>query len=125
MNLNQVTVPATDVTRSVAFYTTLGLRLIVDAPPRYARFLCPDGASTFSVHQVERVREGEGVYVYFECEALDEHVANLQAAGIEFTEPPSDRSWGWREARLLDPDGNQLILYRAGEMRINPPWRVG
>ena len=125
MNLNQVTVPSTDVPRAVSFYRTLGLQLIVDALPRYARFLCPDGQATFSIHQVDEVGEGEGVYVYFECEDLDAKVADLRAAGVEFDEPPSDRSWGWREARLRDPDGNRLILYRAGEMRINPPWRIG
>jgi catechol 2,3-dioxygenase-like lactoylglutathione lyase family enzyme len=35
MNLNQVTLPALDVAPAVAFYRQLGLRLIVDALPRY------------------------------------------------------------------------------------------
>ena len=62
--------------------------------------------------------------VYFECEDLDTHVANLQQKGIEFDELPTDKPWLWREARLKDPDGNQLILYHAGENRKNPPWRL-
>jgi catechol 2,3-dioxygenase-like lactoylglutathione lyase family enzyme len=32
MRLNQVTVPALDVERSIAFYQTLGLKLIVKSP---------------------------------------------------------------------------------------------
>jgi catechol 2,3-dioxygenase-like lactoylglutathione lyase family enzyme len=44
MNLNQVTAPSTDVARSIEFYRRLGLRLIVDALPDYARFDCPGGA---------------------------------------------------------------------------------
>jgi hypothetical protein len=51
-------------------------------------------------------------------------VAELQERGIHFDEPPSDRRWLWREARLKDPAGNQLILYYAGVNRKNPPWRV-
>ena len=124
MTLNQVTVPSTDLTKAAEFYRTLGLQLIVDALPRYARFLCPDGEATFSIHLVDEPPGGEGVYVYFECTDLDERVADLQEQGIQFDEPPSDRSWGWREARLRDPDGNRLILFYGGENRINPPWRV-
>ena len=30
----------------------------------------------------------------------------------------------WREARLDDPDGNHLCLFRAGPNRLHPPWRV-
>ena len=37
---------------------------------------------------------------------------------------PSDKRWLWREVRLKDPDNNQLILYFAGENRLNPPWRI-
>lgn len=28
------------------------------------------------------------------------------------------------EAILKDPDGNQLILFHAGDNRKNPPWRI-
>jgi len=37
MDLNQVTVSCTDYDRSVEFYQKLGLRLIVNSPPRYGR----------------------------------------------------------------------------------------
>lgn len=124
MNLNQVTVPSIDVTKSIDFYQTLGLNLIVKALPHYARFECPAGAATFSVHQVDALPQGEGTYVYFECEELDQVVDKLLQQGIVFDEPASDRSWLWREARLRDPDGNKIILYYAGTNRKNPPWRV-
>jgi catechol 2,3-dioxygenase-like lactoylglutathione lyase family enzyme len=57
MNLNQVTVATTDVARAIGFYSTLGLRLIVESIPRYARFECPDGESTFSIHRPRRSSE--------------------------------------------------------------------
>lgn len=124
MNLNQITVPSLNLEMAIPFYQKLGLNLIVKALPGYARFECPDGASTFSIHEVEKLPQGEGIYVYFECEDLDVRVSKFSKEGIEFDELPSDRPWLWREARLKDPDGNQLILYRAGENRLNPPWRV-
>ncbi|WP_424584703.1 VOC family protein [Tunicatimonas sp.] len=125
MNLNQVTIPSLDLSQSVPFYQKLGLRLIVDAPPHYARFECPEGDATFSIHQVEKLPEGDGIYVYFECEDLDERVAQLRKKGIKFDELPVDQRWLWREARLKDPDNNQVILFYGGTNRKNPPWRVG
>ena len=124
MNLNQVTVPALDVAKSVAFYQQLGLRLIVDACPRYARLECPDGDATFSIHAVPKLPEEPGVTIYFEEEQLDECVTELQQRGISFEQLPIDQSWLWREARLRDPAGNQLVLFYGGDNRKNPPWRV-
>lgn len=124
MNLNQITVPSLNLTKSIPFYETLGLKLIVKALPHYARFECPDGIATFSIHQVQSLPKGEGIYVYFECTDLDKLVEELVQKGIKFDELPNDKSWLWREARLKDLDGNQLILFFAGENRLNPPWRI-
>ncbi len=124
MNLNQITVPSTNLKTSIAFYKKLGLQLIVEALPHYARFECPDGQSTFSVHLVNELAKGEGIYVYFETENLDEKVNTLIQQGIKFDEMPEDKPWLWREARLTDPDGNRIILYFAGDNRKNPPWRI-
>ena len=124
MNLNQITVPSLDLTQSIPFYQKLGLQLIVKSLPHYARFECPEGDATFSLHQVEVLPKGEGIYVYFELENLDEYVARLVEKGVEFDEMPNDKNWLWREARLKDPDQNQLILFFAGENRKSPPWRI-
>jgi catechol 2,3-dioxygenase-like lactoylglutathione lyase family enzyme len=124
MNLNQVTVPSLDLSKSIPFYQKLGLKLIVHTAPRYARFECPDGASTFSIHLVEELPAGNGVVVYFECDNLDAHVQELLEKGVVFEELPNDTRWLWREARLKDPDGNQLVLFYGGENRLNPPWRL-
>ena len=124
MNLNQVTVPSVNVAASKDFYQKMGLRLIVESLPDYLRFECPEGESTFSVHQVTSLPDGEGVSVYFECKNLDRQVAQLKEAGIDFDELPTDKPWLWREARLRDPDQNRIILYYAGENRKYPPWRI-
>jgi catechol 2,3-dioxygenase-like lactoylglutathione lyase family enzyme len=124
MNLNQITVPSLELTKARQFYQTLGLKLIVEAFPHYLRFQCPEGNSTFSVYLVEQLPNGKGVCIYFECENLDEYVKELISKGILFEELPNDKNWLWREARVKDPDNNQLILYYAGKNRLNPPWRI-
>lgn len=124
MNLNQITVPSLDLEKSIPFYEKLGLKLIVKSLPHYARFVCPDGNSTFSIHQTIKLPTGDGVYIYFECDNLDEYVRKLIKEGIEFDQKPTDQRWLWREARLRDIDGNQLILFYGGENRVNPPWRI-
>src|SRR5215813_4852681 len=124
MRLNQVTIPSIDVEEAVEFYKNLGLILIVDSFPRYARFVCPDGDETFSIHQVDAIAPGEKPVVYFECDDLDEAVAKLEQLGIKFEAKPVDQPWLWREAYLRDPDGNQICLFYAGENRLNPPWKI-
>ena len=124
MKLNQITIPSLDLEKSVPFYKTLGLHLIVDALPRYARFECPDGDSTFSIHKVDLLPKGDGITIYFEDDNLDALVSTLQQKGIIFKQLPEDKSWLWREAHLQDLDGNHIILYKAGKNRKNPPWRI-
>jgi len=124
MNLNQITIPSLDIEKSILFYKTLGLKLIVKSPPNYARFQCPQGNSTFSIQQVEQLPTGNGIHIYFECNNLDKFVNELIDKGIEFEEMPNDKNWLWREAHLKDIDKNHLILYCAGENRLNPPWKL-
>ena len=124
MNLNQITLPVADFDRSVDFYRRMGFTQIVHSPPRYARFECPEGDATFSIHTIEHPVSTIGLVVYFECADLDARVARLAAAGFEFTKLPTDERWLWREARLIDPSGNVICLFRAGDNRKNPPWRV-
>jgi len=123
MNLNQVTLPATDVKASVEFYRRMGFTQIVDSP-HYARFECADGDSTFSVHHAGSVAPDSGVVIYFETKSIDDEVKKLQAAGFVFDQMPQDERWLWREARLRDPAGNIICIYWAGQNRKNPPWRL-
>lgn len=124
MNLNQVTIPSLNVEKATEFYKLLGLKLIVDALPRYVRFECPDGDSTFSIHKVDELPQGNGISMYFEDEHLDDLVKSLKEKGIEFLGDPEDKTWLWREAHLKDLDGNHIILYQAGTNRKNPPWKL-
>jgi len=122
MDLNQVTLPVTDMQSATLFYRKMGFLQIVDTP-HYARFECPQGTSTFSLSLDEHAAHNTAV-IYFEDEKLDELVKELKAAGFEFDQDPTDMSYLWREAVLHDPSGNKIKLYWAGENRHNPPWRV-
>ena len=121
-SLNQVTVGCINYSASVDFYKALGLQQIVDSPSNgYARFEAPNGA-TFSIHASEDI--GTSTVVYFESKRLDAWVSELISEGFAFEQMPQDESWGWREARLLDPSGNIVCLYNAGENRRYPAWRI-
>ena len=122
MNLNQVTLPVSDLPEASAFYRNLGFTQIVDSP-HYARFECPEGDSTFSL-ALEPDTGNNHTVIYFEHEALDEWVDQLKGRGVKFDQEPTDQPYLWREAILRDPSGNKIKLYWAGENRLNPPWRV-
>ena len=122
MRLNQVTVTVGDIDAAIGFYGKLGLKLIVKSP-HYARFMCPQGDSTFSLH-VGEVSASPSTVVYFENDALDVQVEKLKAVGLQFDTDPADARWLWREARLRDPSGNPICLFQAGANRLNPPWRL-
>jgi hydroxymethylpyrimidine/phosphomethylpyrimidine kinase len=121
--LNQVTVTGTDYYRSVEFYRRLGLRQIVDNPPDYARFETAGGA-TFSVQIDPEEKILATTAVYLECDDLEQRVEQLARSGVIFEHGPRNQPWMWREARLRDPDGNIIFLYKAGEARRFPPWRM-
>ena len=117
---NQITLPLTDFAASAAFYEALGLTRIVDAGPRYARFESANGV-TVSIEAADEMPHGPMLYV--ECDDLDAAVTALRATGAPVS-APQEQSWGWREARTLDPAGNAICLYRAGEARRFSAWRI-
>ena len=128
MNLNQVTIYTAIPIETAEFFQKLGLSLIVDSLPRYARLECPDGDSTLSIQQEETRPVGSvppnNIVLYFECDDLDAEVTRLKSLGLAFDEDPTDRPWLWRQAYLRDPDGHKICLFHAGPNRKNPPWRV-
>ena len=124
LRLNQVTVTGKDYDSMVAFYRAIGLQQIVDSRENgYARFET-EGGTTFSVQVDPDETVSESTAVYFECDDLDARVERLARSGIPFEHGPRNQPWMWREARLRDPSGNTVFLYRAGESRRFPPWRM-
>jgi len=125
MRFNHVTLIVSDFERSKAFYRTLGLKQIVGAPPRYARFVLPEGDATLSIEVTDgSTNPPPTAQLFLEDDALDETGAALKARGLVFEQDPTDMSYLWREARLRDPDGHDIRIYYGGENRLNPPWRL-
>lgn len=127
MKLNHVTLLVTALRRSMDFYRRLGLRPIVHAPPRYARFVCPEGDANLSIEVTGEAALPARAQLYFEfgdAAQLDRRVAQLRDAGLHFHQLPTDMDYLWREARLADPDGHEIRLYHAGRHRLDPPWQL-
>ena len=45
-----------------------------------------------------------------DCDAV---VERLRSAGVTIVEEPADQPWGERLARVLDPDGNLVLIGQA------------
>jgi catechol 2,3-dioxygenase-like lactoylglutathione lyase family enzyme len=125
MRLNHVTLEVNDVEASADFYVRLGLTQIVASYPDYARLLAPAGDTTLSLHRSELASPQRTASIHFEVQDADEAVAELARAGFRFASEPVDQPYLWREAILLDPDGNSIFIYNAGRNRLDPPWRLG
>ncbi|VAV91987.1 hypothetical protein MNBD_ALPHA06-2044 [hydrothermal vent metagenome] len=126
MQLNQITMPASDIEMSLAWYLVLGFKLIVSSPD-YKRLQAPAGEATLSLSCDDAPVTGPTPKIYLECASvteLDEQVTALQAKGVQFQSLPTDQNWLWREAWTADPSGNPVCLYFSGGNRLHPPWQV-
>ena len=125
MRFNHATISVSDIEKSVAFYRRLGLLQIVGKHPHYARFSFPEGESTLSLYSSGENVAPSTTMLFFECEDVDGTVSQLKELGVVFFEEPNDKPFGWREAYLADPDENVICIYRGGNFRLSPPWRLG
>jgi lactoylglutathione lyase len=55
-------------------------------------------------------RGGQRFSLWVYTEDCDAAVSRLRSAGVEIVEEPADQPWGERIARVLDPDGNEVII---------------
>jgi catechol 2,3-dioxygenase-like lactoylglutathione lyase family enzyme len=124
MRLSHVTLHVADIRRSRAFYERLGFELIV-AADHYCRFIVGESTTLSIEAHHEAITPAAHVCIEFDSPAaLDAEIARLAASGVATAEPPNDKRWLWREARLIDPDGHILIYFFAGENKLDPAWRV-
>ena len=124
LTFNHAMIYVKDVNRALAFYRDLlGFKLIedfrYDGVPVYARLRAPGGDGTIALHQAGPSASlvSEGVRLYFEIANLDDFCRKLIQKGFFITKMPRMMEWGWRHAYLNDPDGHEISLYWAGEMR--------
>jgi catechol 2,3-dioxygenase-like lactoylglutathione lyase family enzyme len=131
LRLNQVTMIVRDFEGYKKFLKDLGMRIIVDAPPRYARFEIPGNSATISIEVTEDAAQmaGNQSQLFFELPSrkeLDQYCDDLEKKGFKFKELPEqrDQDYLWREARLITPENHDIRFYYAGKNRLYPPWRV-
>jgi catechol 2,3-dioxygenase-like lactoylglutathione lyase family enzyme len=124
LTFNHAMIYVKDVERGMGFYRDLmGFRLIEDfryeGKSVYARLHAPGGDGTIALHQAGPGASlaSEGVRLYFEVRELDDFCQKLIKKGFYITQMPRMMPWGWRHAYLNDPDGHEISLYWAGEMR--------
>jgi lactoylglutathione lyase len=53
---------------------------------------------------------GQRFSLWVYADSCDEAIERMRGAGVTVTEEPADQPWGERVARVLDPDGNQVIV---------------
>ncbi len=125
LSFNHAMIYLKDVERGIAFYKDwLGFKLIEDFRHEgrsvYARMLAPGGDGTIALHQAGPGASvtSDGVRLYFEVPDLDGFCHKLRKRGFYFTQMPQMMPWGWRHAYLNDPEGHELSLYWAGDLRM-------
>jgi catechol 2,3-dioxygenase-like lactoylglutathione lyase family enzyme len=125
LTFNHAMIYLKDVGRGIAFYKDwLGFRVIEDfrheGKSVYARLQAPGGDGTIALHQAGPGASvaSDGVRLYFEVRDLDGFCQRLRNRGFVFTQLPQMMPWGWRHAYLNDPEGHEMSLYWAGDLRM-------
>jgi len=125
LTFNHAMIYAKDVSRSLGFYRDLlGFKVVDefqhDGILLYARLRAPGGDGTIALHLASPGSSitSDGVRLYFEIRDVDGFCRKLQAKGLYIPQTPRMMPWGWRHVYINDPDGHEISLYWAGEMRM-------
>ncbi|MGO8672609.1 MAG: VOC family protein [Capsulimonadaceae bacterium] len=109
-SLEGLTLHVANLEKSVEFYSKVpGAELVMQFPGQFAMFRIGKGRLGLLQHS------GTKFHVEIETDDLDTMHEELIAAGIVPDEPPTVRSWGERDFRVTDPDGNMLEFGTAHE----------
>lgn len=109
-----------DLQRALTFYraaleATVTYQFPPDGEPGYVAL--DIGGSDVGLGLDPDVPSGPGQQrfsLWLYADDCDAAVERLRQAGAAVTEEPVDQPWGERVARVLDPDGNELIIGQKG-----------
>jgi uncharacterized glyoxalase superfamily protein PhnB len=103
-----------DLPRSLAFYGdllggTVDFRFPEEGEPQFVTLKLGDAALGLGA-TTEGGHGGAGYTLCAYVPDVDATVEQIRAAGHAVREEPSDQPWGERTARVLDPDGFEVLL---------------
>lgn len=105
-----------DISGSLGFYRDLlggsvTYQFPAEGEPGYVALQL--GSSHLGIGLNAEIEHAEGprsVSLWFYADDCDATVETLRAGGVTVVEEPADQPWGERMARVLDPDGNEVVL---------------
>ena len=112
--LADVAVTVSDAKEATRWWTEkLGFSVHTVGGGDHSVMIAPPG-DKFVLHLCAGIEpvEGGNTGIAFMTDEIDELVARMQKAGVEFTEPLVKQSWGGM-AKFADPDGNVFWLLGA------------
>ncbi len=101
-----------DFERSFRFYAeTLGLHVYREwgsRPTRGVVFFL--GGGFLELAGSSHTTANENVGLWLQVRGVDAAGRDLEGAGVEILESPTDKPWGLREMRIRDPDGLRIVI---------------
>ena len=112
---SRILISPTDFDRSFEFYRhTLGLHVYREwgrGDVRGVAFFL--GGAYLELSGRSSTAQHDDVGLWLQVRDVDAEYTRLAAASVDVVEPPVDKPWGLREARLRDPDGLLLVLVQV------------
>jgi predicted enzyme related to lactoylglutathione lyase len=117
---SRVMVHPTDFECSFRFYTeSLGLHVYREWSSESTRgvvfFL---GGGFLELSGSSRTGTSESIALWLQVRDVDAVGHELEEAGVEIIEPPTDKPWGLREMQIRDPDGLSIVFVEVSESSI-------
>jgi predicted enzyme related to lactoylglutathione lyase len=114
---SRVLLRPTDFERSFRFYTeSLGLHVYRQWSSGSTRgvvfFL---GGGFLELSGSSRTGTSESVALWLQVRDVDAAGRDLEEAGVDIVELPTDKPWGLREMQVQDPDGLKIVIVEVPE----------
>jgi predicted enzyme related to lactoylglutathione lyase len=114
---SRVLVRPTDFQRSFRFYAqSLGLHIYREwgrGSTRGVVFFL--GGGFLELSGSSRTGTSESVGVWLQVRDVDAVGRELNEAGVDIIEVPTDKPWGLREMQIRDPDGLSIVIVEVPE----------
>ena len=115
-----LSLPVSDVSRSVAFYRQLGFQ-VEQSSPVFALLRLGEGTlGLLRAKLSDETQQLRGrIHIELSTDQLDSLYKELQSGGLTFSEPPHDEPWE-RAMSTADPDGYHVEIAQ-GRRGSNAP----